>query len=44
MRAVVYAFQGQLVASAYLIIFASIVDTLDGAAARLLHASSAFGG
>ena len=44
MRAILYAFEGQPVASAYLIIFASIVDTLDGAAARMLHASSAFGG
>ena len=44
MRAILYAFQGQLVASAYLIVFATLVDTLDGAAARLLHASSAFGG
>jgi CDP-diacylglycerol---serine O-phosphatidyltransferase len=44
MRAIVDAFQGQVLASAYLIVFASIVDTLDGAAARLLHASSAFGG
>jgi CDP-diacylglycerol---serine O-phosphatidyltransferase len=44
MGAILYAFQGQVVASAYLIIFASIVDTFDGAAARLLHASSAFGG
>jgi CDP-diacylglycerol---serine O-phosphatidyltransferase len=43
MRAILDAFQGQLLASAYLIVFASIVDTLDGAAARLLHASSAFG-
>jgi CDP-diacylglycerol--serine O-phosphatidyltransferase len=37
------AFQGQYAASAYLIVLASIVDTFDGLAARLLHATSAFG-
>jgi CDP-diacylglycerol---serine O-phosphatidyltransferase len=44
MRAILDAFQGQVVASAYFIAFATIADTLDGAAARLLHAGSAFGG
>lgn len=43
MRAIDYAFQGQLVASAYMIGFAGIIDALDGAAARLLNAQSAFG-
>ena len=43
MRAILYAFQGQLAASAYFIIFASIVDVFDGAVARLLHATSPFG-
>jgi CDP-diacylglycerol--serine O-phosphatidyltransferase len=37
------AFQGQFATSAYLIVFASLVDTLDGVAARALHAESAFG-
>jgi CDP-diacylglycerol---serine O-phosphatidyltransferase len=43
MRAILFAFHGQVVASAYFITLATIVDTLDGAAARLLHAGSAFG-
>jgi CDP-diacylglycerol---serine O-phosphatidyltransferase len=43
MQAILYAFQGQVVASAYFITFATIVDILDGAAARLLHAGSSFG-
>jgi CDP-diacylglycerol---serine O-phosphatidyltransferase len=43
MRAILYAFQGHVVASAYFIALATIVDTLDGAAARLLRAGSAFG-
>jgi CDP-diacylglycerol---serine O-phosphatidyltransferase len=43
MRGILYAFQGQLVASAYLIVFATLVDVLDGVAARLLNATSAFG-
>lgn len=43
MRAILYAFQGHVVASAYFIALAAIVDTLDGAAARLLRAGSAFG-
>jgi CDP-diacylglycerol---serine O-phosphatidyltransferase len=43
MRAILYAFQGQVVASAYFITFATMVDILDGAAARLLHAGSTFG-
>jgi CDP-diacylglycerol---serine O-phosphatidyltransferase len=43
MLAIQNAFQGQFAASAYLIVFASIVDTLDGFAARLLDATSAFG-
>jgi CDP-diacylglycerol--serine O-phosphatidyltransferase len=43
MRAILYAFQGDVAASAYLIAVAAIVDTLDGAAARLLRAGSAFG-
>lgn len=43
MRAILYAFQGHVAASAYFIAAATIVDTLDGAAARLLRAGSAFG-
>jgi CDP-diacylglycerol---serine O-phosphatidyltransferase len=43
MRAILFAFQGQVVASAYFITIATLVDILDGAAARLLHAGSAFG-
>jgi CDP-diacylglycerol---serine O-phosphatidyltransferase len=43
MQAILYAFQGRVVASAYFITFATIVDILDGAAARLLHAGSTFG-
>jgi CDP-diacylglycerol--serine O-phosphatidyltransferase len=43
MRAILFAFQGHVVASAYFIVLASLVDILDGAAARLLHAGSAFG-
>jgi CDP-diacylglycerol---serine O-phosphatidyltransferase len=43
MRAILYAFQGHIIASAYFIPLATIVDTLDGAAARLLGAGSAFG-
>lgn len=37
------AFGGQYAASAYLIVAASVVDTFDGLAARLLHATSPFG-
>lgn len=43
MLAIQDAFQGQYAASAYLIVFASIIDTFDGLAARLLHATSVFG-
>jgi CDP-diacylglycerol---serine O-phosphatidyltransferase len=43
MLAIQNAFQGQYAASAALIVFATIVDTFDGLAARLLHATSAFG-
>jgi CDP-diacylglycerol---serine O-phosphatidyltransferase len=43
MLAIQSAFQGQFAASAYLIVFATVVDTVDGFAARLLHATSAFG-
>jgi CDP-diacylglycerol--serine O-phosphatidyltransferase len=43
MRAIIFAFQGQVVASAYFITIATLVDILDGVAARLLHAGSAFG-
>ena len=43
MRAITYAFHGQLVPSAYMIGFAGVVDALDGAAARLLNAQSSFG-
>jgi CDP-diacylglycerol--serine O-phosphatidyltransferase len=42
MLAIQSAFQGQFAASAYLIVFATVVDTVDGFAARLLHATSAF--
>lgn len=44
MRAILYAVQGNVAASAYFIALAAIVDTLDGGAARLLCAGSAFGG
>lgn len=43
MQAILYAFQGKVVTSAYLITIATIIDTLDGAVARLLDAGSAFG-
>jgi CDP-diacylglycerol--serine O-phosphatidyltransferase len=43
MRAILYAFQGQVVASAYYIVIATLIDIVDGAAARLLHAGSVFG-
>lgn len=43
MRAILFAFQGEVVASAYFIVLATLVDILDGAAARLLRAGSAFG-
>ena len=43
MLAIQDAFQGQYAASAYLIVLASVIDTFDGLAARLLHATSAFG-
>lgn len=43
MRAILFALQGHVAASAYFIAVAAIVDTLDGAAARLLRAGSAFG-
>jgi CDP-diacylglycerol---serine O-phosphatidyltransferase len=43
MLAIQNAFQGQYAASAYLIVLASVIDTFDGLAARLLHATSAFG-
>jgi len=43
MRAILFALQGHVDASAYFIALATIVDTLDGAAARLLRAGSSFG-
>ncbi len=43
MRALIYAVDGHPIASAYLIMFASVVDVFDGAVARLLDATSEFG-